>query len=147
MLWLVTALALAKPTASEVVIPGMATQNTGPLASGRVTLTLDVAMAPVDGIPMSSVRSARADFVVQTQAGKSLTVTRVPDGVDGCRFRLPLKAAWVPDALVQIQVVLSGDPLPMAVRPHLPEGAQEKDGVWTLTAPKGDVVLDLPACS
>ena len=147
MLWLLTALALAKPTGREVVIPGMATQNTGPLASGRVTLTLDVAMAPVDGIPMSSVRSARADFVVQTQAGKSLTVTRVPDGVDGCRFRVPLKAEWVQGALVQVKVVLQGDPLPMAVQPHLPDGAQQKDGVWTLTAPMGDVVVDLPACS
>jgi hypothetical protein len=60
---------------------------------------------------------------------------------------VPLKAEWVQGALVQVKVVLEGDPLPMAVQPHLPDGAQQKDGVWTLTAPMGDVVVDLPACS
>ena len=42
--------------------------------------------------------------------------------------------------------VLTGDPLPMEVKPHLPQGAVAQDDGWLLLAPEGDLVVDLPAC-
>ena len=54
-------LVLAKPAGQESVVARIPESILGPLIGGRITLSLDVAMAPVDGIPMSRARSSQED--------------------------------------------------------------------------------------
>ena len=147
MSWLLLAgLALAKPTGQEVALPGIGNHLAGPFASGTITLTIDVAMAPVDGVPMSSPRLVSADFELGGGHDQVFRLSREQKTPPACRFRLPLSGPWAAEAPVHVRVVLTGDPLPMEVKPHLPQGAVAQDDGWLLLAPEGDLVGDLPAC-
>ena len=130
-----------------MVVPGIGSNLAGPLSSGTITLTLDVAMAPVDGVPMSSARSVNAEFVLGGGHGQTFRLSKGQNSPSACRFRLPLAGPWAADASVEVRVVLTGDALPMTLKPHLPEGAVQQDDAWLLIAPQGDLVVDLPACS
>ena len=147
MSWLLLAgLALAKPTGQEVALPGIGNHLAGPLSGGTITLTIDVVMTPVDDVPMSSAREVSADFELDGGHDQIFRLSRSQKTPSGCRFRLPLSGPWAADASVQVQVVLTGDPVPMEVKPHLPEGAVAQGEAWLLVAPKGDLVVGLPAC-
>ena len=147
MIWaLLVGLAVAKPTGQEMLVPGIGTNLAGPLSSGTITLTLDVAMTPVDGVPMSSARRVNAEFVLGGGHGQTFRLSKEQNSPSACRFRLPLAGPWAADAAVQVKVVLTGDELPMELKPHLPEGAVKQEDIWLLIAPKGDLVVDLPAC-
>jgi hypothetical protein len=140
------ALVLAKPTGQESVVAGIPESIQGPLFGGRITLSLDVAMAAVDGIPMSRARSVQVDMALDVAESQTHTLHWVQLNPGGCRYRLPLAGPWSADARVEVRVVLTGDALPMRLVPHLPEGAVQAEDAWILTAPTGDLVLDLPAC-
>jgi len=147
VIWLMLfGLATAKPTGQEVTVGRIPKGVANRIVNGRVTLTIDVQMAPVDGIPMSRARSATVDFELGTaQSGKQTVKGQVLQPA-ACRFRVPLAASWDPAAQVGLRVIVTGDPLPMEVQAHLPEGAKLVDDWWVVTAPTGDLVLDLPAC-
>ncbi len=129
-----------------MVLPGIGNHLAGPLTSGTITLTIDVAMTPVDGVPLSSPRAVSADFELGGGHDQKFRLSRAQKTPDACRFRLPLSGPWAEDAQVTVRVVLTGDPVPMDVKPHLPQGAVVQDDAWLLVAPKGDLVVDLPAC-
>jgi hypothetical protein len=139
-------LVLAKPTGQESVLAGIPDSVQGPLIGGRITLSLDVAMAPVDGIPMSRARAAVVDMTLNLAESQTHTLHQVQLNPGACRYRLALSGPWAADARVEVRVVLTGDALPMTLVPHLPEGAVQAEDAWIITAPTGDLVLDLPAC-
>jgi hypothetical protein len=148
MIWLLLAgLAVAENTGSEQVLEGIPVTQKGPLSSAQITLSIDVAVEQVDGVPMTSARSAGARLVLVPVQGEPVSLEHLVPTVSACRFRLPLRGPWVPGAEVQVQVQLTGDALPISLKPHLPLGAVQTAEGWTISAPDGDLVVDLPACT
>jgi len=64
-----------------------------------------------------------------------------------CRIRVPLAGAWSPGARVEVSLELQGTPPPMTLNPSLPDGAERTERGWVLTAPTGDLVIDVPGCA
>ncbi len=147
MNWLLLiGLVFAKPTGKVVVVGRPLTKMAGPLAGAKVTFTLDVEMAPVDGVPMSRARRAQTRVELKPVAGPMQQQTAQILDPDACRFRVPLQANWQEGARVELHLIVTGDPLPTKIQALLPPGAKLENEVWILTAPKGDLVVDLPAC-
>jgi len=146
MSWLfLAAMALAKPTGLVETL-GSIPQDAGPLAGGTATLSIDVQMVPVDGIPMTQLKAAKAAYVLVTDKGVQVLREESTASTKACRVRMLLDGPWLSDAEVTVRVKLTGAQLPMSPTVLLPEGARKVDDAWVLTAPKGAVVVDLPAC-
>ena len=145
MSWLLLiGLALAKPTGKELVLGSLG--STEVLARAEVRLQLEVEMRPVDGVPMSRATEVIVVYKLHSVEGDTREIQERRPGGDACRFRVPLRAKWVEGARGELRGIVTGDPLPMEIEVMLPPGAKLENGVWVLIAPKGDVVLDLPAC-